>query len=191
MKKYNIFLSLVALMSLASCKGQEVSSSSNAAPSSSTSSYNPYGDENVVDIVVLAGQSNMEGHTWINKLLSNTPESKHNYYIDGFPNTEIMYYCNGGSILHVNIEAPFNNFDQAWKMLNYITDAGVTYFAFTTKIQACKHNHGFFGKVCPVCGEPVATEYSRIVGFYTPVRTYSKERKAEWSMREWENVNDN
>lgn len=100
-------------------------------------------------------------------------------------------YCNGGSILHVNIEAPFNNFDQAWKMLNYITDAGVTYFAFTTKIQACKHNHGFFGKVCPVCGEPVATEYSRIVGFYTPVRTYSKERKAEWSMREWENVNDN
>ena len=100
-------------------------------------------------------------------------------------------YCNGGSILHVNIEAPFNNFDQAWKMLNYITDAGVTYFAFTTKIQACKHNHGFFGKICPVCGEPVATEYSRIVGFYTPVRTYSKERKAEWSMREWENVNDN
>ena len=100
-------------------------------------------------------------------------------------------YCNGGSILHVNIEAPFNNFDQAWKMLNYITDAGVTYFAFTTKIQACKHNHGFFGKVCPVCGEPVATEYSRIVGFYTPVKTYSKERKAEWAMREWENVNDN
>ncbi len=100
-------------------------------------------------------------------------------------------YCNGGSILHVNIEAPFNNFDQAWKMLNYITDAGVTYFAFTTKIQACKHNHGFFGKICPVCGEPVATEYSRIVGFYTPVRTYSKERKAEWAMREWEDVNDN
>lgn len=98
-------------------------------------------------------------------------------------------YCNGGSILHVNIEAPFNNFDQAWKMLNYITDAGVTYFAFTTKIQACKHNHGFFGKVCPICGEPVATEYSRIVGFYTPVRTYSKERKAEWKMREWEDVN--
>lgn len=99
-------------------------------------------------------------------------------------------YCNGGSILHVNIEAPFTNFEQAWKMLNYITDSGVTYFAFTTKIQACKHNHAFFGKICPICGELVATEYSRIVGFYTPVRTYSKERKAEWAMREWENVNE-
>ena len=98
-------------------------------------------------------------------------------------------FCNGGSILHANIEAPFTSFEQAWDMLNYISDQGVTYFAFNTKIQACKHNHAFFGDVCPICGEPVATEYSRIVGFYTPVATYSKERKAEYVMREWEDVN--
>ena len=73
-------------------------------------------------------------------------------------------YCNGGSILHFNIEAPFTSEETAWDMLNYITDAGVTYFAFTTKIQACKNNHAFFGKICPICGEPVDTEYSRIVG---------------------------
>ncbi|MCQ2078333.1 MAG: hypothetical protein MJZ20_15120, partial [Bacteroidaceae bacterium] len=87
------------------------------------------------------------------------------------------------------IEAPFTSFEQAWDMLNYISDQGVTYFAFNTKIQACKHNHAFFGDVCPICGGPVATEYSRIVGFYTPVATYSKERKAEYVMREWEDVN--
>lgn len=98
-------------------------------------------------------------------------------------------FCNGGSILHANIEAPFATFEQAWDMLNYIADQGVTYFAFNTKIQACKHNHAFFGKVCPECGEPVHTEYTRIVGFYTPVKTYSKERKAEFLMREWEDVN--
>ena len=98
-------------------------------------------------------------------------------------------FCNGGSILHCNIESPFNTFNQAWKMLNYVADAGVTYFAFNTKIQACKHNHGFFGTKCPICGEPVETEYTRIVGFYTPIKTYSKERKAEYEMREWENVN--
>ena len=97
-------------------------------------------------------------------------------------------YCNGGSILHFNIEAPFTS-EAAWDMLNYITDAGVTYFAFTTKIQACKNNHAFFGKICPICGEPVDTEYSRIVGFYVPIKTYSKARKEEWSMREWEKVN--
>lgn len=97
-------------------------------------------------------------------------------------------FCNGGSILHVNIESPFNNFDQAWDMLNYISDQGVTYFAFNTKIQACKNNHAFFGNICPECGEPVETEYSRIVGFFVPVKTYSTERKAEYKLREWENV---
>jgi ribonucleoside-triphosphate reductase len=98
-------------------------------------------------------------------------------------------FCNGGSILHVNIESPFKTFEQAWDMLNYITDQGVTYFAFNTKVQACKHNHAFFGTKCPECGEPVETEYTRIVGFYTPIKTYSKERKAEYEMREWENIN--
>ena len=98
-------------------------------------------------------------------------------------------FCNGGSILHVNIDAPFSSFEQAWTMLNYIADMGVTYFAFNTKIQSCKHNHGFYGSICPICGEPVETEYTRIVGFYTPVKTYSKERKAEFKMREWEDVN--
>ena len=98
-------------------------------------------------------------------------------------------YCNGGSIAHINIEAPFTNFDQAWALTEYIADQGLTYFAFNTKIQACKHNHAFFGTKCPVCGEPVATEYTRIVGFYTPIKTWGKERKAEGKMREWEDVN--
>ena len=97
-------------------------------------------------------------------------------------------FCNGGSILHVNIDAPFKNFEQAWEMLNYIADQGVTYFAFNTKIQACRHNHAFYGKVCPECGKGVATEYTRIVGFYTPIKTWSETRKEEYKMREWENV---
>lgn len=98
-------------------------------------------------------------------------------------------FCNGGSILHINLEGPFSNFEQAWDMLNYITNQGVTYFAFNTKIQACKYNHAFYGKTCPICGNPVENEYTRIVGFYTPVRTYSKERKEEFKMREWEKIN--
>lgn len=98
-------------------------------------------------------------------------------------------FCNGGSILHVNLEGPFSNFEQAWDMLNYITNQGVTYFAFNTKIQACKYNHAFYGKTCPICGNPVENEYTRIVGFYTPVKTYSKERKEEFKMREWEKIN--
>lgn len=103
--------------------------------------------------------------------------------------SEFDGYCSGGSILHYNIDAPFDSFDKAWKMTNYIADQGVTYFAFNTKIQACKHNHAFYGTKCPVCGEPVDTEFSRIVGFFTPVKSYSKERKAEFEMRKWDDIN--
>ena len=97
-------------------------------------------------------------------------------------------YCNGGSIAHINIEAPFTTFEQAWDMVNYIADQGLTYFAFNVKIQACEKNHAFFGTKCPICGGDVYTEYTRIVGFYTPVRTWSKTRKEEYAMREWERV---
>ena len=99
-------------------------------------------------------------------------------------------FCNGGSIAHINIEAPFDSFDKAWEMVNYIADQGLTYFAFNTKIQACAHNHAFYGKKCPICGGDVATEYTRIVGFYTPIKTWSKERKAEFKLRQWEEINE-
>ena len=98
-------------------------------------------------------------------------------------------FCNGGSILHANIDAPFDTFEKALRMTNYIAQQGVTYFAFNTKIQACEDNHAFYGTTCPECGKPIATEYTRIVGFYTPIKTWSKERTKEYGLRRWENIN--
>lgn len=97
--------------------------------------------------------------------------------------------CNGGSIAHINIDTPFTDFDTAWKLLNHIADTGVVYFAFCTRISACKNNHGFYGNKCPICGGEKTTTYQRIVGFLTPEKTYSKERKAEFSMRDWMDLN--
>ena len=102
---------------------------------------------------------------------------------------ELDKACNGGSIAHINIDAPFNNFDTAWRLLNQIADAGVVYFAFCTRISACEHNHGFYGETCPICGSKKVTTYQRIVGFLTPEKTYSKERKQEFSMRDWMDLN--
>ena len=99
-------------------------------------------------------------------------------------------YCNGGSIEHINVDAPFSTFEQAWEMLNWVAQQGVTYFAFNGKVAQCKNFHSFYGKICPICGEPVETEYTRIVGFYTPTKTYSKARKAEFNLREWMPLNE-
>lgn len=98
-------------------------------------------------------------------------------------------FCNGGSILHANIDAPFGNYETARKMTEYIADQGVTYFAFNTKIQACEDNHAFYGTTCPICGKPIATEYTRIVGFITAIKTWSRPRKDEYKLRKWEPVN--
>lgn len=94
-------------------------------------------------------------------------------------------YCNGGSIAHINLDTPIDNFDTAWELLNYVADKGVIYFAFNLRINACKNNHGFYGDSCPICGEPIETSYQRIVGFLVPTKTYSKERKDEFYMRKW------
>jgi len=102
---------------------------------------------------------------------------------------EFDKYCNGGSILHINIDAPFDTFEKAWDMVNYVADQGVAYFAFNTKISADEDNHAFYGDICPECGKEKNTEYTRIVGFYTPIKTWSKERKNEYKLREWSNVN--
>lgn len=100
-------------------------------------------------------------------------------------------FCSGGSILHANIEQVFDSYDKAKSMTEYIADEGVTYFAWNTKIQACKHNHAFYGDTCPKCGNPVATEYTRVVGFYTPIESWSSDRKAEYKLRQWESINEN
>ena len=97
--------------------------------------------------------------------------------------------CSGGSIMHVNLEAPLTDEETAWELLNKICDAGVTYFAFNLRISACKENHGFFGDICPHCGKPKVTTYQRIVGFLTAEKTYSKARKAEFAKRDWFSLN--
>lgn len=97
--------------------------------------------------------------------------------------------CGGGCIAHIDIENRFPNEEAAWDMLNYVAKQGVIYFAFTTKINICEDKHAFIGsKECPQCGKPVADQYARVVGFYTPVSGYQRIRKSEFNQRKWYDV---
>ena len=97
--------------------------------------------------------------------------------------------CGGGCIAHIDIENRFPTKESAWDMLNDVAASGVIYFAFTTKISVCEDKHAFIGtQHCPRCGKPIADEYARVVGFYTPVSSYQKIRKKEFNHRKWYNV---
>lgn len=73
-------------------------------------------------------------------------------------------YCDGGSICHINLDAPFATEEQAWDMLNYVTGQGVTYFAFNGKMSSDDNGHLFYGNICPECGSEKTAEYTRTVG---------------------------
>ena len=99
--------------------------------------------------------------------------------------------CGGGQIMHANVNGKFTSERQAWATLNTIVAQGVIYFAYNMRISTCKHRHGFVGlSKCPVCGEPVADTFTRVVGFYTPVSAYSTERSEEYAHRFWYDLND-
>lgn len=98
--------------------------------------------------------------------------------------------CEGGVIAHINLAGDFSDEEQAWKLLNYIASQGVIYFAYNKEISVCKNEHGFFGDICPTCGEPKVDSYCRVVGFLTPRSSYSKERKREFDSRQWFELKD-
>lgn len=98
--------------------------------------------------------------------------------------------CGGGQISHINVEGKFANEEQAWNLLNKIAASGMIYFAYNTKISVCKNEHGFFGDVCPTCGEQKCDTYTRVVGFLTPASTYSKQRRREFEERKWYSIGE-
>lgn len=100
--------------------------------------------------------------------------------------------CGGGQIAHINIEGRFPNNEMAWDMLNYVAKSGVIYSAFNTKIDVCEDKHASIGtKTCPKCGKPIIDQFTRVVGFYTPVSSYQAIRKREFDKRKWYNVLNN
>lgn len=100
--------------------------------------------------------------------------------------------CGGGQISHINIDGDFNNFDQAWQILNYLAANNVIYSCFNKIIKTCDQEHGWVGKsdICPTCGHEKSDEFTRIVGFLTPTKSYSKERYEEFTNRKWYKVED-
>lgn len=98
--------------------------------------------------------------------------------------------CGGGCITHLQIDAPFNNEEQAWEMLNFAAKQGVLYFAFNLKINIDKNKHSFTTKICPICGEQPSDTYQRVVGYLVPTKSWSEGRKRELSDRDWMNLND-
>jgi Domain of unknown function (DUF303). len=89
--KVPFFYAVPALL-LSGCGGTVLSSQGNSTSSKDTSSRAP-----VAQVIILAGQSNMEGNTWNDGLYAAIGQEKYQAYVDGFPTIKIDFSCAGGS----------------------------------------------------------------------------------------------
>lgn len=95
---------------------------------------------------------------------------------------EMDHYLTGGSIAHIQIGSDVTS-TQAKKIIQYATKAGCEHFALNavyTKCEDCGNVIKSKEHKCPKCESKNVTQYTRVVGFFTPVSSWNKDR------REWE-----
>ena len=87
----------------------------------------------------------------------------------------------GGSILHINLADKVESVDVLETLLAYAVEQGCVYFAPNYNIQECENGHTSVGKSghCPECSGEIVENYTRVVGFYTPVSSWKSERQGE------------
>lgn len=96
MKYKKLLLIPVALMIASCAPTSEPTSNPTTDPTSAPTSEEPVAKK--IDVIVLAGQSNMEGHSWSNELKKHISEEKYNEYVKGYEDFRMCYKVGcGGS----------------------------------------------------------------------------------------------
>jgi ribonucleoside-triphosphate reductase len=90
-------------------------------------------------------------------------------------------HFSGGSICHINIETTIKNVDYIVDLIKSCAKMGVIYWALNYNLQKCKNSHMSVGKnnVCPICGEEITDNFTRVVGFLTNTKNWHKVRREE------------
>lgn len=91
----------------------------------------------------------------------------------------------GGQASHLNLEDNLTK-EQYTKLLKYAVQVGNNYITFNVPQTQCD-DCGFIAKhpfdVCPKCGSTHSTQWTRIIGYLRPTKTWSKERQIEGKNR--------
>lgn len=93
---------------------------------------------------------------------------------------KVNVLCSGGSICHINVDdsEPLST-EQFSRIMEVARETGATYFAINYCYSECEDGHFIIGKhdVCPICRKKIVNNYTRVVGFVTPVKNWNKTRR--------------
>ena len=92
----------------------------------------------------------------------------------------------GGNILHIWLGETYHDPIAIWKLNKKILKTNTNFWAFTTSFTYCNICHNTFNEAldeCSICGSNDLTVYSRITGYYVPVKNWNNGKKAEFKDR--------
>jgi len=93
----------------------------------------------------------------------------------------------GGAITHINVDKKMTDM-QFRKVLVFAAEQGVNHFAINYVYSLCEEGHFSNGKFekCGICGKPIIDYVTRIIGYFTPVSSWSEGRREEFKKRKFE-----
>lgn len=92
----------------------------------------------------------------------------------------------GGNILHLWLGETYHNPVAIWKLNKKILATNTNFWAFTNDFSYCNDCHNTFNEAldsCSICGSEDLTVFSRITGYYVPVKNWNKGKKQEFEDR--------
>ena len=98
-------------------------------------------------------------------------------------------YTDGGSAAHINLEDHLSK-EQYLKLIDFAIENGTSYFTFNVPNSKCEDCGHIIKKpiiVCPKCGGLHITQYTRVIGYLRPIKTFGQDRQVEAAKRVYSN----
>lgn len=94
-------------------------------------------------------------------------------------------YTDGGSACHINLEDHLSK-EQYLKLIDFAIANGTSYFTFNIPNSKCD-DCGYITKhpitECPKCHSENITQYTRVIGYLRPVKSFGRDRQIEAAKR--------
>ena len=87
--------------------------------------------------------------------------------------------CTGGAVCHLNIGNKIKDTKVMEAIIKHSCASGVVYIAVNYMLGQCTEHHvtAASGDICPICGSPIVSRYTRVVGFLTDTAHWGKTRR--------------
>lgn len=96
-------------------------------------------------------------------------------------------YTDGGSAAHINLEDHLSK-EQYLKLIDFAIVNGTNYFTFNIPNSKCE-DCGYITKhpitECPKCHSKNITQYTRVIGYLRPIKSFGKDRQIEAYKRQY------